>query len=515
MSEEAKNPKLEHPAAPLPAIPLAPEPLIFELSRPGKLGFQLKEPEEGEVAIPEHLLRTQPPRLPQVSEPEVIRHFHRLAQRNYSIDTGIYPLGSCTMKYNPRINEAIASLPGFSSLHPLTPEEGVQGALEVQWLLEQYLCRITGMAAATLQPAAGAHGELTGLLLIRAYFQERGEERRIILVPDSAHGTNPATAAQVGFELREIPTKEQGILTPELLKPYLSRDVAALMLTNPNTLGLFERHIGAMAELLHREGAFLYMDGANMNAFLGIMQPGKMGVDLMHINLHKTFSTPHGGGGPGSGPVCVQEVFEPYLPVPRVVRDAQGYRLDWDRPRSLGMVKAFPGQFGMHVRALAYLWSYGGKLLAEIARRAILNANYLRKALEGELHLPYPGPVMHEVVFSDRTFKERGVTTLDLAKRLLDYGVHPPTIYFPLVISGALMIEPTETESLTELERFVAALKEVLRESQEHPELLRDAPFSTPVGRLDEALAARNPVVRAPLGEEPLPPSQGRGTVLS
>lgn len=480
------------------------EPLLFERSSAGKIGVQIPVSEPIPSDLPREFLREEPPALPEVSEVEVIRHFHNLARLNYCIDQGIFPLGSCTMKYNPRLNEEIARLPGFSDLHPLLPPAAIQGALEVQSLLEEYLCALTGMDACTLQPAAGAHGELTALLIVRAYFQERGEDRTIVLVPDSAHGTNPATASLVGFSVKEIATREKGILTPELLKPHLSDRVAALMLTNPNTLGLFEREISAISELLHNFGALLYMDGANMNALVGIALPGKMGVDLMHLNLHKTFSTPHGGGGPGSGPVCVKAPLAHYLPVPRVRRTEAGFTLDWDLPKSIGMVKAFPGQFGMHVRALAYLLSFGGKLLPEIARRAILNANYLRVRLEGSYDIPYPGPVMHEVILSDRRFKDKGVTTLDIAKRLLDYGVHPPTVYFPLIVSGALMVEPTETEPLSELERFIMALLEIAREAETDPELLKEAPHSTPVSRLDEVKAARNPVLRyAPACQNP------------
>lgn len=480
----------------LPHTPVPPEPLMFQLSAPGKTGFRVEEHGSVELEIPFHLLRQEMPRLPCLSEVEVVRHFHRLAQRNYCIDQGIFPLGSCTMKYNPRINETVARLKGFKDLHPLLPDEAIQGALEVQWLLEQYLCAIVGMDAVTLQPAAGAHGELTGLLIIRAYMNEHDPHRHIILVPDSAHGTNPATASQIGFTVREISTRSQGILTPDDLKSHLNEDVAALMITNPNTLGLFEVHIKECADLLHESGALLYMDGANMNALIGLMQPGKMGVDLMHLNLHKTFSTPHGGGGPGSGPVAVKKPLEPYLPVPRVIRKSEGFSLSWDLPKSIGMVKAFPGQFGMHVRALAYLWSFGGELLPEIARRAILNANYLRAALQDILHLPYSGPVMHEVVFSDRTLREKGISTFDVAKRLLDYGIYPPTIYFPLVVPGALMIEPTETEPLSELDRFCEALRAILKEADSNPELLQHAPWSTPVSRLDEVGAARNPILR-------------------
>jgi len=491
------------------------EPLIFERSSPGKIGVWIPDsPPPSD--IPESLLRDQPPALPEVSEVEVIRHFHNLARLNYCIDEGIFPLGSCTMKYNPRLNEEIARLPGFSELHPLLPPSVIQGALEVQWLLERILCAITGMDACTLQPAAGAHGELTALLVVRAYFLDRGEDRRIILVPDSAHGTNPATASQVGFEVKEIPTRQRGILTSELLKPHLNGEVAALMLTNPNTLGLFEREIGEIAELLHSAGALLYMDGANMNALVGIALPGRMGVDLMHLNLHKTFSTPHGGGGPGSGPVCVKAPFERYLPVPRIKRTEEGLSWDWDRPKSIGMVKAFPGQFGMHIRALAYLMSLGGKMLPEIAKRAILNANYIRARLQNRYDLPYPGPVMHEVVFSDRSFKGKGVTTIDIAKRLLDYGVHPPTVHFPLIVPGALMIEPTETEPLTEIDRFVEAMLKIAHEIEANPDLVKGAPHSTPVSRLDEAKAARNPVVRydPSFAKETNPPNHGPETPM-
>jgi glycine dehydrogenase subunit 2 len=476
------------------------ESLLFEKSRPGRIGYSL--PPTGvpelplEDLVPAHLYRERVEGLPELSETDVVRHFNRLAQWNYCIDRGIYPLGSCTMKYNPRLNEDIARWTAFTEAHPYLPDELVQGCLAVQWHLERYLCEITGMDAATLQPAAGAHGELTGLLLIRAYLEERGEKRTRVLVPDSAHGTNPASAALGGFEVVHLRSDERGLLSPSTLRAAMSRDVAALMITNPNTLGLFEEDILEIADILHEAGAFLYMDGANMNALVGVARPGDMGVDVLHLNLHKTFSTPHGSGGPGSGPVCVKAPLAPYLPVPRVFRDGDRYYRVWESPRSIGRVKAFQGHFGVHVRALAYILSFGRDHLRDIAIHAVLNANYLRARLKPYYHLPYDRRVMHEVVFNDRRQNPSGVTTMDIAKRLIDYGLHPPTVYFPLIVPGALMIEPTETESIEELDRFAEAMIQIAREAAEQPEVVRSAPHRSAFGRFDEVEAARHPVLR-------------------
>ena len=477
------------------------EGLIFERSSAGRVGYQLP-PLEVPVAdpaatVPAALLRGEIADLPEVSEVDVVRHFTRLSKWNYSVDEGLYPLGSCTMKYNPRINEEIVRLSGLAQLHPLQPEEQVQGALAVMWELEQALLAVTGMARVTLQPAAGAHGELTGMLMIRKALLARGERRRKVLIPDSAHGTNPASAVFAGFETVEIASTARGTLDLGALARHLDGgDVAALMVTVPNTLGVFEPEIVEAASMLHSKGAFLYMDGANLNAFVGIALPGKMGADALHINLHKTFSTPHGGGGPGAGPVAVSPALAPYLPVPTVERTGGRYALSYDRPATIGKVRGFYGNFAMLVRALAYIRSLGGDGLRSMAEGAVLNANYLRARLAGDYHLPYDGPSLHEVVFDDSIQAAAGVKNIDIAKRLLDYGFHPPTMSFPLIVHGALMIEPTESEGIDELDAFVAAMRAIARESREEPELVKGAPYSTPVQRLDEVRAARQPVLR-------------------
>jgi glycine dehydrogenase subunit 2 len=443
------------------------------------------------------LVREEVEGLPEVSEVDVVRHFHRLSQWNYSVDEGLYPLGSCTMKYNPKINEELARLPGFAHVHPLQPQEQVQGALQLLWELEQALIAITGMARVTLQPAAGAHGELTGMLMIRKALMERGEGRKTVLIPDSAHGTNPASAVFAGFQVKELASTSAGTLDlPALERELATGDVAALMITVPNTLGVFEPEIAKAAALLHEKGAFLYMDGANLNAFVGVASPGKMGADALHINLHKTFSTPHGGGGPGAGPVAVSRLLEAYLPVPMVEKGEKGYFLDYQRPKSIGRVRSFYGNFGILVRAFAYILSLGRDGLRSMAEAAVLNANYLRKALASVLHLPYDSPTLHEVVFDDAWQKPYGVTNMDMAKRLLDYGFYAPTVSFPLVVHGALMVEPTDSESLAELEAFVEAMKVIAQEAKENPQLLKTAPHTTPVRRLDEVRAARQPRLR-------------------
>lgn len=476
---------------------LLDEPLLFERSRPGRKGVDISQA-EGSAAdfLPADLLREPIEGFPEVSEPEVLRHFLRLSQWNYGAATTFYPLGSCTMKYNPVIDEALARLPGFAHLHPLTPDELAQGALEVLAHLEHCLKEITGMVAVSLQPAAGAHGELTGMKMIRAYHNQRSGKRHKVLIPASAHGTNPASAALCGYSTVSLEGNRIGLIEPDAVRRAMDDDVAALMITNPNTLGLFEREMVQIAEIVHRGGALVYLDGANLNALLGVAKPAHMGADVMQINLHKTFSTPHGGGGPGAGPVAVAASLEPYLPVPRLVRTEDGLRWSEDFPQSIGRVRSFHGNFGMHVRALAYILALGGNGLEQVSRHAVLAANYLRVQLQGTYHLAYPGECMHECVLSDKGFERYGIKTLDIAKRLLDYGFYAPTIYFPLVVPGALMIEPTETESKETLDEFVAAMLAIAEEAREHPELLREAPHHTPVGRLDEARAARRPVLR-------------------
>jgi glycine dehydrogenase subunit 2 len=447
--------------------------------------------------IEEDMLRDRVEGMPELSEVEVIRHFTRLSQKNYSIDRGLYPLGSCTMKYNPKLNEWAARLPGFAQVHPLAPEALVQGSLQIIAELEDLLAEITGMDAVTLQPAAGAHGELTGIMMIRAYLEAQGDPRKVVLVPDSAHGTNPATAAFCGYEVEELPSNAKGCVDLDALSKRVDGSVAALMATNPNTLGVFEEDIAEVARILHERGALLYLDGANMNAMIGITRPGDAGVDVMHLNLHKTFSTPHGGGGPGAGAVAVKRPLEPLLPVPRVVRDGTAYSLDHHRPASIGRVRSFYGNFAMFVRAYAYIRSLGSDGLREAGLTAILNANYVRKGLESVLTLPYDAPSYHEVVFSDRDLeKSTGVRTMDVAKRLMDYGFHPPTVYFPLIVPGALMIEPTETESREELDAFIAAVRAIVEEAKTNPDIVKSAPYTTPVRRLDETGAARRPKLR-------------------
>ncbi len=464
----------------------AHRPLIFESGSPGRSGFFWPE-EKGEIGIPAGLLRGEISGFPEMGELEVLRHFTRLSHLNFSIESQFYPLGSCTMKYNPKVNEVAARLPGFSLIHPLAPPELFQGALELLVQLEAMLAEIAGMDAVTLQPAAGAQGELTGLMVIRAYLGERGDPRKKIIVPDTAHGTNPASSTLCGYDVVQIGSNKQGIIEPEAVARAMDDQVAALMITNPNTLGVFERNIQEIAEVVHRRGGLVYLDGANLNALMGVAKPGDMGVDVLHINLHKTFSTPHGGGGPGAGPVGVKSFLRDYLPVPRVVKTGGAYELDEDFPKSVGRVRSFFGNFGILVRAYTYMISLGSDGLEEASRMALLNANYVRKRLENHFSLSSSEPSMHECVFTDKNQQKRGVSTLDIAKRLLDYGFHPPTIYFPLVVSGALMIEPTETET-----REIA----IAREAGENPALVKSAPHTTPVGRLDEARAARRPILR-------------------
>jgi glycine dehydrogenase subunit 2 len=476
------------------------EPLLFELSSPGKSAYQLPDLDVPKVdaaaALGARNVRAEIDGFPEVSEVEAIRHFTRLSTWNYAIDLGIYPLGSCTMKYNPRVNERAARVEGLEWAHPYQPETLSQGAMEIMAMLERALVEITGMDAVTLQPAAGAHGELTGILLVRAWLESQGNPRKKILVPDSAHGTNPATAAIAGYSVENIQSNERGMVDVEALARLVNEDVAALMVTNPNTLGVFESDIVRVAAILHSRGAQLYMDGANMNALVGVARPGDFGVDVMHLNLHKTFSTPHGGGGPGSGPVAVKGHLEPYLPVPRMVRRDDHWVFDYDRPRSLGRVKAFYGNFGVLVRALAYIMAHGGDGLLRATMDAVLNATYIRKKLEAYYDLPHGQPTMHECVFSDERQAKRGVRTMDIAKRLIDYGFHPYTVSFPLIVHGAMMIEPTETESKRELDLFVDAMISIAREVEENPDMVLKAPHNTRTSRVDEVAAARKPVLR-------------------
>ncbi len=475
------------------------EPLIFERSSPGKIGYQLPPLDvptvDPGVALGSENVRDEISGFPEVSEVEVIRHFTRLSTWNYAIDLGLYPLGSCTMKYNPRLNEAVARIEGIVDAHPYQPEALAQGAMRIQQTLEAYLANITGMDAVTLQPAAGAHGELTGILLVRAYLESKGDARRVVLVPDSAHGTNPATAAIAGYDVKEIPSNERGMIDMAALAAAVDDSVAALMVTNPNTVGIFEPDIAAVAELLHQRGAQLYMDGANMNALVGVARPGDFGVDVMHLNLHKTFSTPHGGGGPGAGPVAVKSHLAPFLPTPRIREAGDGLTYDFDLADSIGRVRAFYGNFGVLVRALAYILAHGGDGLRNATLDAVLNANYIRKGMEGDYQLPYDAPSMHECVFSDDKQALHGVKTGDIAKRLIDYGFHPYTVSFPLIVHGALMIEPTETESKGELDLFVDAMRSIAREVEDDPELVLNAPQTTRTSRVDETLAARKPIV--------------------
>ncbi len=480
------------------------EALLFEETSPGKAGYQLPELDVPAVdpvaAVGAANVRAEIEGFPEVSEVEAIRHFTRLSTWNYAIDLGLYPLGSCTMKYNPRVNEFVARLEGLAWAHPYQPESLSQGAMEIIAGLESALLEITGMDAITLQPAAGAHGELTGILLVRAYLESQGNARKRILVPDSAHGTNPATASMAGYSVQNIKSNEKGMMDPAALARLIDEDtdhsIAALMVTNPSTLGIFEEDIAKVAEILHAKGAMLYMDGANMNALVGLARPGDFGVDVMHINLHKTFSTPHGGGGPGGGPVAVKKHLEPFLPIPRLRRAKGAWTFDYNCPQSIGRVRAFYGNFGVLVRALAYILAHGGNGLRNATVDALLNANYIRHRLAPFYDLPYDSPNMHEVVFSDDRQAKRGVRTGDLAKRLIDYGFHPYTVSFPTIVHGAIMIEPTETESKREIDLFVDAMISIAQEIENDPQLVMQAPHSTRTTRVDEVSAARRPVVR-------------------
>ena len=476
------------------------EPLLFEQGGEGRKGYSLPrwDVEEVEVTnlLSPHLLRKGLEGFPQLSEVDVVRHFTRLSQWNYGVDSGFYPLGSCTMKYNPKLNEELARLPGFSAIHPYQPEDLSQGILKLMYELERFLAEITGMDQVTLQPAAGAHGELTGMKMVRACLEARGERRKKVLVPDTAHGTNCSTSTIVSYQMVEVKSSEKGIIHPEQVARQMDEDVAAIMVTNPNTLGLFEEHLGEIAEIVHRKGGFVYCDGANLNALMGIVKLGDLGVDVLHINLHKTFSTPHGGGGPGAGPVAVKKELAPFLPIPVIEKEGEKYFFNQDRPDSIGKMRAFYGNFGVLLRAYAYILTLGAHGLRKVSEMAVLNANYLMKRLKDYYYLPYDRPCMHECVFTDRFQEEHHVTTLDIAKRLIDYGFHPPTIYFPLVVKAALMIEPTETESKEGLDRFIDTMIEMAREAEESPDLLRQAPQRVKVRRLDEVLAARRPKLK-------------------
>jgi glycine cleavage system P protein (glycine dehydrogenase) subunit 2 len=479
-------------------------PTVFELSRPGRRGPAPPPAEKGlppiGECIPEAHRRKGPIQLPEAGELDLVRHYTRLSTRNFAIDNTFYPLGSCTMKYNPRLNEVAAGKPGFAFAHPLAGANEVQGILEAFHLLQSILAEVSGLPHVSLQPAAGAHGELAALMMIKAYHLERNDRRRErILIPDSAHGTNPSSSTIAGFKSREVKSGRDGTVDMADFASKLGPDVAAMMITNPNTLGIFEQNIAEISEALHAHGALLYMDGANMNAILGIARPGDFGVDVMHFNLHKTFSTPHGGGGPGAGPIAVNAKLEPYLPVPRVVRTQDGrFELSEDHPRSIGKVRSYFGNSGILLRALAYALAHGPAELRAVSEHAVLNANYIRARLSDAYHLPYTAPSMHEVVFSAKKQKGFDVRALDIAKRLIDLGFHPPTIYFPLVVAEALMIEPTETESRETLDAFIEAMLRIAREAEASPQVLHEAPVTQPVKRLDEVNAVKTPILVCP-----------------
>ncbi|MCF6266196.1 MAG: aminomethyl-transferring glycine dehydrogenase subunit GcvPB [Desulfuromusa sp.] len=469
------------------------ENLLFEKSQSGRVGYSITRLDVPAVTPDQSLIRDEIADFPELSEVDVVRHYTRLSTWNYGVDSGLYPLGSCTMKYNPKINETAARLPGFTDIHPQTPEALNQGALELMYNLQRDLGEISGFPAITLQPAAGAQGEFAGMLMIRAWHEANGQKRHKVIIPDTAHGTNPASSALCGYEV--ITVASDGILSKEAIAAVMDDDVAALMVTNPNTLGLFEADIRGICDLVHERGGLVYSDGANLNAMMGISRPGDIGIDVMHFNLHKTFSTPHGGGGPGSGPVGVADKLIPFLPVPYVVKEDDGFKLEYNCPQSIGRMKSFHGHFGILVRAYCYILSMGGEGLKRASELAVLNANYIRARLEGEYDLPNKQRSLHEVVFSEEGL-QNDCHTLDVAKRLIDYGYHPPTIYFPLVVHGALMIEPTETESKQTLDEFCDVLLAIAEEAKTTPELLKQAPVRAKVKRLDETAAARRPKLR-------------------
>jgi glycine dehydrogenase subunit 2 len=468
------------------------EPLLWEKGKKGRRGMCVPQSDVPEATLAAELCRPDLD-FPELSEVDVVRHYTRLSQWNFGVDTGMYPLGSCTMKYNPKINEKVAATPALAAAHPMLADELVQGNLQVMYELQQYLAAITGLPGVTVQPAAGAHGELTGMLIFAACHKSRGSHRNKILIPDTAHGTNPASAALCGYKPLPIASGPNGILEVAAIEAAMDEETAGIMITNPNTLGLFETRIREIADIVHAKGGLVYGDGANMNAVMGIIDARRCGVDVLHLNLHKTFSTPHGGGGPGAGPVCVTEELAKYLPGPRAVRDGDSYRLDYGGPESVGRIHAFHGNFSVLLRAYSYIRTMGAANLRKASQLAVLNAAYIKEKLKGTLPLAYNRPCMHECVFSDALLQEDKITTLDLAKRLIDCGYHPPTIYFPLVVHGAIMIEPTETECKDDIDQFIAVVEEIVREAKENPELLRQAPLRTKVRRLDETLAARHP----------------------
>ncbi|MCP3874430.1 MAG: glycine dehydrogenase subunit 2 [Desulfobacteraceae bacterium] len=468
------------------------EPQLWDKSRKGRCAMSLPKLDVERVEL-DKTLTGDPPDLPQLFELDVVRHYTRLSQWNFGVDSGMYPLGSCTMKYNPKTNEVQAARQGFASAHPLSGDEFSQGALELMFNLEQYLAQITGFDAVTLQPAAGAHGELAGMLMIHAYHAKNGKQRSKILIPDTAHGTNPASATLCGYESINIKSGPDGILEPGTIAAVMDEDTAGIMVTNPNTVGFFESNIKKIAEIVHSKGGLVYGDGANMNAIMGIVKPGEIGIDVLHLNLHKTFSTPHGGGGPGSGPVAVVKALEPFLPIPRIKKELDTYKFITDCQDTIGRIHTYYGHFGIMVRAYSYILSMGAKGLEDASKLAVLNANYVKESLKGTLNLPYDKPCMHECVFNDKFQNKYHITTMDMAKRLLDYGFHPPTVYFPLVVDGAFMVEPTETESKEYIDQFIHAVKAIAKEAKTNPEKLKKAPHLTKVTRLDEVSAARKP----------------------
>jgi glycine dehydrogenase subunit 2 len=476
------------------------EPLVFERGSPGRTAYSFDDEEnigdEKSISIPSPMLREPIRDFVELSEVDIVRHFTRISQWNYGVDTGLYPLGSCTMKYNPKVNEEAARMPGFAGLHPYQPDYLSQGALQLMYELEGFLSEVTGMDRVTLQPAAGAHGELTGMLIIRAYFAHRGKQRTKVLVPDTAHGTNPASISMCGYRAVPVKSNASGIINTDSVVSLMDEGVAAIMMTNPNTLGIFESNIKEIASVVHAKGGIVYCDGANLNALMGTVKIGDLGVDMVHINLHKTFSTPHGGGGPGAGPLAVKERFAPFLPLPFIRKKNGMFRLEYSGPESIGKVRSFYSNFLICVRAYAYILSMGGRGLKRASTTAVVNANYIRSKLKKYFYLPYEVPCMHECVFTDKKQQEHHVTTLDIAKRLIDYGFHPPTIYFPLVVNGALMIEPTETEGKESLDQFIEAMISIAREAESSPELLKNAPVRARITRVNEVAAARYPVLR-------------------
>ena len=471
------------------------EPLLWDKSRSGRCAVSIPKPDV-EVALLDKELTGDAPELPQLSELDVVRHYTRLSQWNFGVDSGMYPLGSCTMKYNPKTNDVQAARQGFAGAHPLIGDAFSQGSLKLMYTLEQYLASLTGFDAVTLLPAAGAHGEFAGILMIHAYHEKNGKQRSKIIIPDTAHGTNPASASLCGYDSINVKSGKKGILEPEAVAAIMDEDTAGIMITNPNTLGLFEENIKEIADIVHSKGGLVYGDGANMNAIMGVVKPGEIGIDVLHLNLHKTFSTPHGGGGPGSGPVAVGKVLEPFLPIPRIVKENESYRFISDCPDTVGRIHTFFGHFGVMLRAYSYILSLGAKGLNDVSKLAVLNANYIKESLKSTLNLPYDRPCMHECLFNDEIQKEFHITTMDIAKRLLDYGFHPPTVYFPLVVNGAFLVEPTETESKEDIDQFIYAVKAIASEAKENPEKLKQAPNRTKVTRLDEVAAARKPCLK-------------------